>query len=208
MTKCEPTTPALRDTPPQEGNLLTHDGSTTSIADLSRRGSPPVEGWQPKADGVVKRSTKNFMSLPYNPNLKKFARKLRRAGNLAEVLLWEQVKNKKFKNYDFDRQKVIGNYIVDFFCVNCNVVIEIDGGSHEYKQEHDIERDNFLTGLGLDVIRIPDRDVRKNMSGVLDMLYEHPSLTTPALRDTPPQEGNHPFRQSSTGVDIKTCKTK
>ncbi len=186
----EPTTPALRATPPQEGNRLTHNLVTAPIADESRRDSPPVEGC-PKG-GVVKRHTGNFMSLPYNPNLKKLAQELRRAGNLAEVLFWEQVKNKRFKNYDFDRQKIIGNYIVDFFCVNCNVVIEIDGGSHEYKQEEDIERDEFLSELGLEVIRIADKDVRKNMPGILDMLYQHPALTTPSAvpAATPPQEGN------------------
>jgi very-short-patch-repair endonuclease len=155
-------------------------------------GSPPVEGWQPQADGVVKRDTENFMSLPYNPDLKRLAQKLRRAGNIAEVLFWEQVKNRRFKNYDFDRQKIIGNYIVDFFCANCKVVIEIDGGSHEYKQESDEKRDAFLRGLGLEVIRISHRDIRKNMSGVMDMLFDHPAMTTPSVvpTATPPQEGN------------------
>ncbi len=191
----QPPRQPLAATPPLEGNRLTHYGSTTSVADDSRRDSPPEEGWQPKADGVVERHTNNFMSLPYNPDLKNLARKLRRAGNLAEVLLWEQIKNRKFKNYDFDRQKIIGNYIVDFFCVNCNVVIEIDGGSHEYKQERDIERDAVLTGLGLEVIRIPDRDVRKNMSGVLDMLFEHPSLAVPLRRATNARRLGQPARQ-------------
>lgn len=62
------------------------------------------------------RSTDSYMSLPYNPKLKAHARELRRAGNLSEVLFWNQIKNKQFLNLDFDRQKIIGNYIVDFYC--------------------------------------------------------------------------------------------
>src|SRR5690606_11048916 len=79
--------------------------------------SPPPEGWhRPEGDdGVVKRASKNYFSLPYNPKLKERARELRKAGNLPEVLFWNEVKNRQFKGFDFDRQKIIGNYIVDFY---------------------------------------------------------------------------------------------
>jgi hypothetical protein len=71
------------------------------------------------------RNSKNYFKLPYNPALKKLARQLRKAGNLSEVLFWNRVKNKQFKGYDFDRQKIVGNYIVDFFCTNCNVSLKL-----------------------------------------------------------------------------------
>ncbi|WP_240531677.1 type ISP restriction/modification enzyme [Maribacter sp. 4G9] len=132
-----------------------------------------------------RRNTQNYMNLPYNPKLKGRARELRQAGNLSEVLFWNQVKNKQFKGFDFDRQKIVGNYIVDFFCTNCNVVIEIDGSSHDNKVEYDAERDSFLEGLGLTVIHIPVKEVMNNMSGVIQMLIDHP-----ALKGTPPKEGN------------------
>lgn len=154
--------------------------------------SPPVEGWS--QTGVV-RNSKNYFNLPYNPNLKQKAKELRQAGNLSEVLLWNQVKNKQFKGYDFDRQKIIGNYIVDFYCTNCNVVIEIDGNTHIDKQEYDDNRDEFLQSLGLIVIRIPVRDVMQNMPAVMEMLYEHPAFDNsrnlpPRPAGTPPKEGN------------------
>ena len=60
------------------------------------------------------RATRRYKSLPYNPALKERARALRRAGNLAEVLLWNQLKSRQVLGLDFDRQKIIGNYIVDF----------------------------------------------------------------------------------------------
>ena len=123
-----------------------------------------------------RRNTKNYMSLPYNPNLKERAKKLRQARNLSEVLFWNQVKNKKFKGFDFDRQKIVGNYIVDFYCSNCNVVVEIDGKSHDDKVEYDAKRDAYLKSLGLEVIHIPVVQIMKNMSGVLKMLSDHPAL--------------------------------
>jgi type I site-specific restriction-modification system R (restriction) subunit/very-short-patch-repair endonuclease len=136
--------------------------------------SPPLEGCP--QDGVVKRASKNYFELPYNPNLKERARRLRQAGNLSEVLFWNQVKNKQFNGLDFDRQKIIGNYIVDFYCSNCNVVIEIDGNSHDDKQEYDAQRDVYLESLGLTVIHIPVRDILEHLGSVMDMLLRHPAI--------------------------------
>lgn len=146
------------------------------------KNSPPLEGWS--KTGVV-RNSQNYFNLPYNPKLKDKARELRKAGNLAEVLFWNRVKNKQFKGFDFDRQKIIGNYIVDFFCTNCNTVIEIDGSSHDDKFEYDAERDAFLQSLGLYIIHIPAKDVLQNLDEVMQMLFDHP-----ALKGTPPVEGN------------------
>ena len=176
--------------------------------------SPPVEGWQSeRTDGVVspleryqaepdevvpQRSTKDYLSLPYNPKLKKRASELRKAGNLCEVLLWEQMKSGKLKGLDFDRQKIIGNYIVDFYCASLGLVIEIDGISHDDKEKYDSERDVFLERLGLTVIHIADKDVREDLAGVMEFLSgcvacegeeRPPRQASPA---TPPQEGNYP----------------
>ncbi|GBU10162.1 hypothetical protein AwWohl_13000 [Gammaproteobacteria bacterium] len=128
------------------------------------------------------RSTKPYMSLPYNPELKERAKALRRAGNLAEVLLWNQIKNKQLMELDFDRQKIIGNYIVDFYCAQKSVVIEIDGSSHDYKADYDAQRDAFLIGLGLLVIHISDYDVKQNLSGVMIFLQNHSVLSTLSLK--------------------------
>ena len=62
------------------------------------------------------RNTTNYKSLPFNPALKKRAKELRQAGILHEALLWNQLKRKKLNGLDFDRQKIIGDFIVDFFC--------------------------------------------------------------------------------------------
>ena len=134
--------------------------------------SPSLKGWQTKSDGVVK-----WNELPFNPELKKRARELRKAGNLSEVLFWNQVKSKQFLGLDFDRQKIIGNYIVDFYCKNLSVIIEIDGISHDGKIEYDKQRDDYFKSLRLKVIHILDSDVKNNLSGTMEFLereLKHP----------------------------------
>ena len=133
------------------------------------------------------RCTKQYSSLPYNSNLKQKAKELRCAGNLFEVLLWNQIKNKQLGGLDFDRQKIIGNYIVDFYCAEKQVVIEIDGCSHDQKIQYDAKREAYLLSLDLTVIHLLDRDVGHNLSGVMIFLRNHP-----ALMDTVSEEGNDP----------------
>jgi len=116
---------------------------------------------------------KKLDDLPYNPKLRERAKELRKAGNLCEVLMWQQLHKRKFKGYDFDRQKIIGNYIVDFYCSDCRTVIEIDGSSHNDKAEYDSIRDAFLMGLGLEVIHIPADDVLNRLDAVMQMLHNH-----------------------------------
>lgn len=140
------------------------------------------------------RDTRRYMSLPFNPKLKQRAQELRKAGMLHEALLWNQLKRKKFKGLDFDRQKIIGNYIVDFFCAEKGVIIEADGASHQGRKDYDAERDAFMSGLGLTVIRVAVKDILQNMEAVLVFLGNHPALAESPPRQaspaTPPKEGN------------------
>lgn len=114
---------------------------------------------------------RNFVpNLPYNPLLKSLTREKRKAGILAEVLFWQQVRNKEFYNIDFDRQRIIGNYIVDFYVKALGLVVEIDGGSHDDKFDYDEQRLKFLEGLGLKIFIVKDADVKNNISNVLEKL--------------------------------------
>ncbi|MBN1903869.1 MAG: endonuclease domain-containing protein [Deltaproteobacteria bacterium] len=131
------------------------------------------------------RATQKYRSLPYNPALRARAKELRKAGILHEALFWNQIKSGKLKGLDFDRQKIIGNYIVDFYCAEKNVIIELDGSSHDGKEDYDEQRNIFFTSLGLTVIHIGVVEVLNNMEGVLVFLNNHP-----ALSGTPPEEGN------------------
>jgi len=102
----------------------------------------------------------------YNNKLTNFARANRRAGNLSEALLWLELKRGQF-GVSFTKQKPIGNYIADFYCPEKNLVIEIDGWTHDDKYEYDQERDRYMKSLGIHVLRISDIDVKRDMSNVL-----------------------------------------
>ena len=149
--------------------------------------SPPLEGCP---QGGVVRDTVNYRTLPFNPNLKQRARELRHAGSLPEALLWNEIKNKKLNGLDFDRQKIIGNYIVDFFCASKFLVIEIDDKTHDFKIEYDKARDEYLKSLHLNVIHVSAADVLKNPHGIFLWLSNHPGTSChpstggePALSD-------------------------
>lgn len=105
--------------------------------------------------------------IPYNKHLKKFSRKLRNNSTLSEILLWKKLSGKKMKGYSFNRQKPLLNYIVDFYCKPLNLVIEIDGESHNNKHEEDIHRQKELEAYGLKFLRFEDYEVKKDIENVL-----------------------------------------
>jgi very-short-patch-repair endonuclease len=139
---------------------------------------------------------RNFVTnLPCNVKLKILLPQKRKAGILSEVLFWQQVHKGKFHNIDFDRQRIIGNYIVDFYVKTLGLVIEIDGSSHDYKREYDNARQNYLESLGLKVFRIADIDVKRNLAQAMHDLenyivqeYGIPPRP-PRPSGTPPKEG-------------------
>ncbi len=107
--------------------------------------------------------------IPYNPKLRAYARALRRHSTLSEVLLWNQIKGKAL-GYEFHRQVPLYEYIVDFFCHELMLAIEIDGASHTEKYDYDIKRQTRLQNIGVRFIRFTDSDVKQNMQGVLAAL--------------------------------------
>ena len=118
--------------------------------------------------------------LPVNLELSSYARKNRESGNMAEIAFWLQIHKKSFHGLDFDRQKIIGNYIVDFYVKRLGLVVEIDGGSHNEKEDYDSQRDDFFEELGLKVFHTTDYDVLQHVDLVLEDLsnfivyhYEH-----------------------------------
>ena len=99
--------------------------------------------------------------IPYNPKLKELARELRKNATKAERVLWKSLSGKQCFGYDFHRQKPLGNFIVDFFCQELMLAIEVDGISHNQPKVHakDLEKEVFLNGLGITVIRFQDDDI-------------------------------------------------
>ncbi|KAF2518162.1 DUF559 domain-containing protein [Flavobacterium salilacus subsp. salilacus] len=114
---------------------------------------------------------RNFpKNLPYNPDLKIRAKNLRKAGNYPEVVFWQQVHKKKFHSIDFDRQRIIGNYIVDFYVKTLGLIIEIDGSSHNDKVDYDEKRELYLLSLGLKIYRVSSLRILHDLENVMTEL--------------------------------------
>ena len=105
--------------------------------------------------------------IDYNKDHKPFSRELRNNSTLGEILLWKQLKAGSMMRYKFNRQKPLSNYIVDFYCKKLNLVIEVDGYSHEFKSEKDLKRDDDLNKMGLSVLRFTEQECRKGMLNVV-----------------------------------------
>jgi very-short-patch-repair endonuclease len=110
--------------------------------------------------------------LPYNPKLKLLARKLRNNSTKSEVLLWNYLKGKQIKGFDFHRQKPIGNYIVDFFCNELMPAIEIDGESHFGNEERDKIRQNEIEKFGVKFLRFDESEIFYNLDEVVRSIEE------------------------------------
>jgi very-short-patch-repair endonuclease len=109
---------------------------------------------------------------------------------LAEVLLWNQLKNKQVFGYDFDRQRPIARYIVDFFCKKLHLAIEVDGRSHDNKPLQGYERQREIENMGIQFLRFWDYEVKHDIKSVLERIRvwiqeevrTHPGLQPPLQR--------------------------
>ena len=107
--------------------------------------------------------------IPYNPKLKELARDLRNNSTKAEIILWLKLKSKQMYGYDFHRQKPIDNYILDFFCQELMLGIEVDGYSHGMVEvyDKDIVKEEKMNYLGIGILRFTDDQILRDMDNVL-----------------------------------------
>ena len=112
--------------------------------------------------------------IPYNPKLKERARQLRSNMTEGEVILWKRLKRKQMMGYDFDRQRPIDQFIVDFYCKTLQLAIEVDGASHDSPeaQERDQERQARLEAFGIRFLRFQDAEVKQNIDGVCESIRQ------------------------------------
>lgn len=113
------------------------------------------------------------MNKKLDPQLLEFAKSMRHTATNAENLMWQLLRAKRFMNLKFRRQHVIQPYIVDFYCHEIGLVIELDGSQHGTSDaiEYDAERTKFLEALGLTVVRYWNNDVLSQTDLVLDHLW-------------------------------------
>jgi very-short-patch-repair endonuclease len=117
----------------------------------------------------------------YNTKLKKYSQELRKNMTEAERLLWSRIRKKQIKGFSVYRQRIIGNYIVDFYCPRAKLIIEIDGGQHYTDKgiEEDKKRDEYMRDLGFKVLRFSSREIIKNLDGVMQKIYIESNLPCP-----------------------------
>ncbi len=99
------------------------------------------------------------------------ARAMRREPTKAENLLWQRLRRRQVGDYKFRRQHPIGRYIVDFYCHEARLIIEVDGDVHAFQEAYDAERAAWLEGQGYQLVRFSNLDVLQNLAGVLEAIY-------------------------------------
>jgi very-short-patch-repair endonuclease len=154
-------------------NILPQHNGTPSKPKKQRnrtKGSPYTS--EVEVNGILIQPVK-LTNLPKNSKLQHRACTMRNASTLPEVLFWMEVTKGRFHKIDFDRQKVIGNYIVDFYAKQLGLVIEIDGSSHVGKEEYDLKRENFLRSLGIEIYRISNGDILYRRGCVMKELEKY-----------------------------------
>lgn len=117
------------------------------------------------------------------------ARALRKRMTDAERLLWRHLRNRGLDGWKFRRQYPVGPFIVDFICLEKNVVIEVDGGQHAEKAELDIQRSAYLNKMGYRVLRFWNNEVLQETEAVLEAIFaiiEDTVKNSPSPRPSPP----------------------
>lgn len=101
-------------------------------------------------------------------------RTLRKNAKDAESLLWNLLRNRKLGGFKFRRQHPIKSYILDFYCIERNVAIELDGGQHNCPEEliYDLKRTEYLNATGISVIRFWNHEILKYPEGILEIIWE------------------------------------
>ncbi|MDP2915585.1 MAG: DUF559 domain-containing protein [Candidatus Aminicenantes bacterium] len=111
----------------------------------------------------------------YDVKLKVHSRKLRKDMTDGERRLWSKIRRKQLHGLQFYRQRIIGEFIVDFYCPKAKLIIELDGGQHFALEAagKDEVRDAYFNKLGLSVLRFNNAEIFINIDGVVENILEH-----------------------------------
>lgn len=103
------------------------------------------------------------------PALKRYRKELRNQGTPAEARLWTYLKRRQLHGWKFRRQHSVGRYILDFYCPEAQLAVELDGAVHDdpARAAYDAERERHLAGLGIRVLRFENRCVFEQPEAVL-----------------------------------------
>jgi very-short-patch-repair endonuclease len=106
------------------------------------------------------------------------ARQLRQEQTASEALLWEQLRDRRLAGYKFRRQHPLGRFVVDFYCAEKRLIVELDGPVHDRQHERDATREAALRSQGYQLIRFTNAAINSDLAGVCQRISEtlkHPS---------------------------------
>jgi len=112
-----------------------------------------------------------------SPKMLERAKKLRREMTPAEKILWKELKANRLQGLHFRRQQIVHGYYPDFYCHQHELIVELDGGIHEFQKEYDAEREEYLRSLGFRIIRFKNEEVYKDLKGVLQKIVKECNRT-------------------------------
>jgi very-short-patch-repair endonuclease len=154
-------------------------------------GKPPVKLLDGTAqifavgvDGAIRIERGNVPLIP-KPR-PAFARALRQRSTDAEKKLWMALRDRRLQGMKFSRQVPIESYVVDFLCRSSKLIIELDGGQHDWQSVADDERTRWLEAHGYRVIRFWNNDILGNLPGVLDRIAENFPASARVIRPLTP----------------------
>jgi very-short-patch-repair endonuclease len=101
------------------------------------------------------------------------ARSFRKKMTPEEEILWKRLRKGRILGKYFRRQHPYGIYILDFYCDELKLAIEADGGIHQYREEYDLQRTNYLKDTGIEVIRFNNNQINNDISGVIRKIEEY-----------------------------------
>ena len=156
--------------PPGRGVGGEGNGPSTLPSPLTLLPKGEGRGVLPKGPGTKARRPHNP---PLPPDLLQFARDLRQSETEAEVVMWSLLRNRRLANKKFRRQHAFGRYVLDFYCHEAALAVEIDGGQHntDEARRHDNERTDFLESQGIRVLRFWNNEVMEETEGVLEGIW-------------------------------------
>lgn len=108
--------------------------------------------------------------IPYSSILIEQAKKNRNNPTPTEKRLWKKLKGKQIRGFDFDRQKPINNFIVDFYCKELKLAIEVDGSIHIGQEVADEERQKILESFGISFLRFTNNDIIHRLDNVIEVI--------------------------------------
>lgn len=160
------------------------DGAAVRVSMVGFKGSPSAQTVPSQPDGWVHTYAQPVTYDKIQPAV----RELRNEPTLAEKTLWEHIRKNKVGGYKFRRQHPINRFIVDFYCPEARLAIELDGPIHDQQQGYDQARQEHLERLGVRVLRFKNDDVLENVQGAVEVIYEalqQGNVPTPNPLSTP-----------------------